>query len=184
LVVDSGRGIWAFWRLRRPEQVHRFGASTRRVESYGRGLTKAFGADNCQNIERIARLPAFANHKTNLTAKVLVYDAGRDCDLEDLPSAPLWENDGLSASHEKMGELIDDDAAKAAVTNYLTNSAPLAVEGRSGRKTTMSVLQKCQDLGCRLETAIELMKEHWNDRCTPPWESDEIEYTLRGLRRK
>src|SRR5208283_916626 len=81
-------------------------------------------------------------------------------------------------------EFIDDEDAVAAVADYLTNRAPLAVEGRRGRATTMKVLQRCQDLGCSFHTSAELMEEHWNERCSPPWDAGDIAYTCRGLRRR
>jgi AAA domain-containing protein len=183
LIVDSGRGLWGFWRLRTPEPVDGLGPQTDRVESFARGLARAFGADHCHNIERIARLPGFVNSKTAARARVLEYHAERDCGLEDLPQAPLRQTEDAKTSAEELGELIDDDAAQDAVKRYLTNSAPLAVEGKSGRETTMVVLQRCQDFGCSLATSIKLMEELWNDRCSPPWDLGEIAYTLRGLRR-
>ena len=182
LIVDSGRGIWAFWRLRSPEPVDGFGSQTARVESFGRGLERAFDADACHNIERIARLPGFVNRKTGATARVLEYHPERACNLDELPSAPLCQSATADNIADELRDLIDDDAARAAVREYLRTRAPLAIEGRNGRTTTMRVLQRCQDLGCRFETATELMEEHWNDRCSPPWELGEIAYTLRGLR--
>ena len=78
-VIDSGRGYWGYWRLDKPQPV---GGSTNSVnsplieavESYGRGIEKAFGdnfADGCHNIDRIARLPGTVNTKTGRVAHVL-----------------------------------------------------------------------------------------------------------------
>jgi hypothetical protein len=183
LIVDSGRGIWAFWRLRNPEPVDGVGLQTARVESFGRGLERAFDADACHNIDRIARLPGFVNHKTGATARVLEFHPERAYDLGELPRAPLCQSAGADKIADGLRELIDDGAARVAVTNYLVNEAPLAIEGQNGRMTTMRVLQKCQDLGCSFEASVELMEERWNDRCSPPWELGEIAYALRRLRR-
>ncbi len=72
LLIDSGRGFWRFWKLReaaptdseivgydKGKPIIQDGPATRLVESYGRGMEQAFGgaADNCRNIDRIARLP-------------------------------------------------------------------------------------------------------------------------------
>jgi hypothetical protein len=62
------------------------GAATRRVEGYGRGIERAFGkdhADNCCNVDRIARLPGSVNHKTGHRAKVVVHRSNAVYDLED-----------------------------------------------------------------------------------------------------
>ncbi|MFZ2110035.1 MAG: hypothetical protein WAV18_32470, partial [Roseiarcus sp.] len=183
LIVDSGRGIWAFWRLRNPEPLDGHGPLTQRVEDVGRGLEKEFGADSCHNIERIARLPGFVNHKTGATARVLEFHAERDCVLEDLPSAPVQSRERSDAPVVGQDDLIDDDAARLAVRTFLTRDAPPAVQGERGRHTTMIVLQRCQDLGCNFETSCELMEEFWNETCVPPWRPGEIARTMRGLER-
>jgi hypothetical protein len=89
--IDSGRGRWGFWRLREPVSVDgKDGASTRRVEAHGRGIEKAFGkdfADDCRNIDRIARLPGTVNHKTGRCARVIAHRPEAVYDLADFPFA-------------------------------------------------------------------------------------------------
>jgi AAA domain len=182
VIVDSGRGFWAFWRLRIPEPVDGRGPQTDRVESFGRGVAEVFDADAVSNIDRIARLPDFINHKTGRRAAVVEYHPERNYDLSELPAAHAREKACSETLLEKFREFIDDDAAKTAAINYLA-SAPLAIERHGGRATTMQVLQKCMDLGCSLDVSAELMEEHWNDRCSPPWDPDEIAYEFRGLKR-
>jgi hypothetical protein len=180
IIVDSGRGFWAFWRLRTPEPVDGRGPQTDCVESFGRGVAEVFDADAVSNIDRIARLPGFINHKTGRQAVVVEYHPERNYDLTELPAAIEKVRSETVAG--EFRELIDDDAAKTAAINYLA-SAPPAIEHYEGRATTMQVLQKCMDRGCSFEVSIELMEEHWNDRCVPPWAPNEIEGSLRGLRR-
>ena len=184
VLLHSGRGVWAFWKLREPHPLDGYGAQTERVEACGRGLEQVFAADKCRNVDRIARLPGFVNHKTGATAHVVEYHAERVCDLEELPSTEFSRAAATDLIDEDLRDLVDDEAAKEAVIEYLTSAAPLAVEGQNGRKTTMTVLQKCQDLGCRFVTSVELMEEHWNDRCEPPWDIGAIAYEMRGLERK
>jgi hypothetical protein len=84
-VIDSGRGYWGLGKLSVAQPVD--GATyddkkrflynnplTEAVEAYGRGIEQAFGeyfADDCRNIDRIARLPGTVNHKTGRLARVL-----------------------------------------------------------------------------------------------------------------
>jgi hypothetical protein len=87
--VDSGRGRWAFWRLRENVPVDgENGAATLGVEGRGRGIERAFSknyADNCRNIERIARLPGTVNHKTGRRACVTAHRPEAVYVLSDFP---------------------------------------------------------------------------------------------------
>ena len=76
LIIDSGGGLQAFWRLSGP-------ASVAEVEAVNRSLAERLGGDNCQNIDRLMRLPGTVNYpnikkkaagRTPTLAKV-IYDA-------------------------------------------------------------------------------------------------------------
>jgi hypothetical protein len=76
LIIDSGGGLQAFWRLAGP-------ASPDDVESVNRSLAQRLGGDNCQNIDRLMRLPGTVNYpnakkradgRTTSLAKV-IYDS-------------------------------------------------------------------------------------------------------------
>jgi hypothetical protein len=77
-VVDSGRGFWAFWRLRAPHVFDgRDGDATRTFEAVLRGLANAFGEfgdRSVKNINRIARLPSSINPKTGAVAEVIAFN--------------------------------------------------------------------------------------------------------------
>lgn len=89
--IYSGRGIWLFWQLAEPAPVDgKNGEKTLAVEERGIGLEEQFGtssidADNCRNIERIARLPGTINFKTGQLVRVLAVDVDKRVSLEDLP---------------------------------------------------------------------------------------------------
>jgi hypothetical protein len=87
--IDSGRGRWGFWRLSEAIPVDgEDGAETRRVEGHGRGVEQAFGkafADNCRNIDRIARLPGTVNRKTGRRAHVMAHRPEAVYGLGDFP---------------------------------------------------------------------------------------------------
>ena len=55
LIIDSGGGLQAFWRLSGP-------ASPAEVESVNRSLAERLGGDNCHNIDRLMRLPGTVNY--------------------------------------------------------------------------------------------------------------------------
>lgn len=54
LIIDSGGGLQAFWRLAGP-------ASSDDVESVNRSLSNRFGGDNCHSIDHLMRLPGTVN---------------------------------------------------------------------------------------------------------------------------
>lgn len=72
-----------------------------------------------------------------------------------------------------LGEL-DTPGALESARSYLLNAAPEAIEGSGGDNTTYKVACAVKDRGVSPETALDLMLEHWNERCDPPWEPDDL----------
>jgi len=68
---------------------------------------------------------------------------------------------------------IDPGRASARGLEYL-KTAPLAVEGEAGDTTTYRVAARLKDFGCGMWAAFELMADHWNPRCSPPWDESEL----------
>lgn len=50
----------------------------------------------------------------------------------------------------------------------------VAVEGEGGNETTYRIAAMLHDIGVSDEMAIELILEHWNDHCEPPWTESEL----------
>lgn len=90
IIVDSGNGYWAFWDLVEPLALGDGMAQERRDRAFAAGgynkwlvekLNAAFGfkfADDCHNIDRIARLPATLNippEKKRLAGRVATIGA-------------------------------------------------------------------------------------------------------------
>ena len=122
VTVLSGRGFWLFWRLRTPQPVDGVGGPlTARVESYAAGVEVAYGADDCRNIDRIARLPDTVNRKTNVYGFVL--DAHWDCayEIEQFPlitkekSQPV--DGGETDSSINEDELKKIESALSVISN-------------------------------------------------------------------
>lgn len=98
-----------------------------------------------------------------------------------LPSeAPQWLIDICGkAPEKKKADVaivdINEDAAKTRAIDYLENHAPLSVEGSSGDQTAYVVACRLKDIGIGDGIALELMLDHWNDRCSPPWDEEGLE---------
>ncbi len=81
LIVDSGRGFWAYWALSSVAAVTDLEA----VEAVNLGIAEHFAAtaDHCHNHDRAARLPSTINSKTGNLASV-IYEVPKRYALSDL----------------------------------------------------------------------------------------------------
>jgi hypothetical protein len=94
--------------------------------------------------------------------------------------APEWLvsrlNDGRQAPEAKDREPlqgVDPDRAEDRAHRYLC-TAPVAVQDQGGDTQTFKVAAKVKDHGVPESLALALMLEHWNPRCEPPWEVDDL----------
>lgn len=70
---------------------------------------------------------------------------------------------------------LDTHAAIERAIEYLSEAAPAAVEGAGGDATTYSVAARVKDFGISEPQALELLLDHWNDQCAPPWLPEDLE---------
>lgn len=61
IIVSSGGGIQAFWKLQEPISINGEMGLAEDAKRYNQHLEVVFGADNCHNIDRIMRLPGTMN---------------------------------------------------------------------------------------------------------------------------
>ena len=61
VIVDSGGGYQALWRLAEPIPINGDVAQAEEAERWNRALEQIFSADNCHNCDRILRLPGTIN---------------------------------------------------------------------------------------------------------------------------
>lgn len=97
IVVDSGGGYQAFWRLREPMPIGGRAAAYDDAARYNQQLETLFGADACHNVDRIMRLPGTTNWpdarkraagRVPAPARVL-RETSADYALVDFTPAPL-----------------------------------------------------------------------------------------------
>lgn len=97
--------------------------------------------------------------------------------------APAWIDfnvERLLKSPDQRKEIqadieLDTPANIQAGINYL-ESTPVAIEGQRGDETTfITAARLVRELGLSAFTAFELMRDHWNERCMPPWQLDELQ---------
>jgi hypothetical protein len=102
----------------------------------------------------------------------LVVTAEAPAWLERAAGAPVQR----TSSQKQVVELLDTAPALQRAEAYLAE-APPAIEGQNGDHHTFKVAAKLKDIGVSELAALQLMLEHWNDRCSPPWDHE-------GLARK
>lgn len=100
----------------------------------------------------------------------------------DVPAAIIHR---CLAPRERGADLspaVEADRADALqrASDYLRGSAPLAVEGQAGDHTTYQVAARLKDFGVSAEAALALMGAHWNPRCAPPWDADDLAAKVRN----
>ncbi|AAT69509.1 gp33 [Alphaproteobacteria phage PhiJL001] len=100
LIIDSGNGYQAFWKLAEPVRVTSPSEEAwADFERYNRQLETDLGGDHCFNVDRIMRLPGTINvpnkkkrtqGRTERLAK-LVHKADQSVELSLFPQAPLLD---------------------------------------------------------------------------------------------
>jgi hypothetical protein len=99
---------------------------------------------------------------------------------EHIPDLPPWLREIAGKPRERAAEASvpvtdpDQPSQVEAAVDYLEFSAPIAIEGQAGDSTTYQVACKTRDLGLSEDRTRELMAIHWNPRCEPPWDEDEL----------
>ena len=68
---------------------------------------------------------------------------------------------------------VDDQQTQDRFIQYL-KTAPLAIEGAAGDKTTFSVAAVGHDFGLHPDICLSLMAEHYNPKCEPPWSPQQL----------
>jgi hypothetical protein len=100
-----------------------------------------------------------------------------DGPIQDAPAELIAR---LTARRERCNDAktpvvdLDRDDAVARARAWLSDEAPLAVEGKRGDLGTFKVAARLKDFGVSEAMALDLMLEGWNDRCSPPWEDDKL----------
>jgi predicted P-loop ATPase len=67
----------------------------------------------------------------------------------------------------------DDEATRKRFRAFLFET-PVAVWGEDGDPTTYYTACKGKTMGLSPQVTFEEMRDHWNERCSPPWEMGEL----------
>jgi hypothetical protein len=108
--------------------------------------------------------------------------------VDDSPiaEAPAWlvERCGAPRKRDKTAAKpaakVDAQRAQQRAIAYLCDEAPLAVEGKAGDQNTFKVAARVKDFGLSEVAAVEVLAEHWNPRCSPPWTAEGLAEKVRN----
>ena len=106
----------------------------------------------------------------------VAYRVEIDMAVVPVPAALL---DWLEAPRERSADRtpaaeLDTEANIAAVTEYL-RAVPPAVEGQGGDHHTFVICCGVLERGVSVAVGLELLLNHWNDRCSPPWDPEALQ---------
>lgn len=94
-----------------------------------------------------------------------------------IADAPQWLIDkcGEFTERERVPDmkLADSELARRRAAEYLRTAAP-AVQGAGGDLHTYKLACHLRDLGVVQAQCVDLLLDHWNERCSPPWDPDEL----------
>lgn len=94
---------------------------------------------------------------------------------------PAWVFDKLATkdreSERSLVDALDTDENIRRAERYLRDAVragDVAIEGDGGDDKTYQVAAFLHDIGISRELAVDLLLEHWNDHCDPPWSEEEL----------
>lgn len=70
--------------------------------------------------------------------------------------------------------LVNAPSGPDRAKHYLLNEAPLSIKGEGGDSVCYQVACKVKDFGVTEQQALDLMLDHWNDRCPPGWSPEKL----------
>lgn len=86
-------------------------------------------------------------------------------------------------SHDHDNWIIDADLPEniAKAIKYCKDKAQIAIEGRNGDHMAYATAAMMKSYGLSSATALEVIWDYWNPRCSPPWRPDEIDHLERKV---
>lgn len=181
--VDTKRGVDGYKALDGLQLVNGDLPGTLRVSTPSGGVHLIYAADRpvATSAGRLARGLDVRGDGGYVVAGGSVVEGGAYHELGgEVADAPAWLVDkaGRPAPRTKADgnviALLDTEPAMQQARQWLVDVAPVAVEGEGGDGTTYSVAAAVKDFGLSELSCLELLVDHWNDRCAPPWDYEAL----------
>ena len=167
--------------------LHIYMAKSPGVENIAKSLQKYPGLDFLAGPSRFVVGPGSIHPGTGKRYECL---AGADYmdflggGVADAPAALInlvKKGYGGASGREKISEGFEATTdTNDMFVAYLATGAPLAKEGEHGDEVTYKVACIGRDLGLSSDTVYEVMRDNWNDSCTPRWTDSELQDKVRN----
>ena len=106
------------------------------------------------------------------------YELYIDKPMAEIPPGILAVLKPVKTRKERFNGHADAEKAIPLYVDYLQRVAP-AIEGQAGDAHTYNVAcMGVRDYGLTAVTVFNLLMEHFNPRCEPPWEADELQHKV------
>jgi hypothetical protein len=169
VTVDTGRGYWLYWRLSTPQPVDGGGPQTAHVESFLKGMAKAYGADFASaEISRIARMPLTANLKNGADGCILRADFLLIYDIATFPII-TEERKNPEPAKDAASRIVTE--AEVAKIRSALSAIPNDADADNDYDFWLEILFACHWAAEKAETrelaaAIEQLVLDWSS-CSP-----------------
>ena len=181
MMVNSGHGIHAYWRLEEP--ITDLGAWSQ----WQKDLAALLGSDSSvHDPPRLTRLPGFLNHKEP-PAECFIIDADPErvyalCDLHDaIPSTAQPTPTPEVPTSDRASAPCDDLSAIGRAARYAQKWEPVA-EGERNSQATRHAACLTHDFALSDDQSLLLLAA-WNARNAPPLPDDELRKCLQNGRK-
>ena len=93
-------------------------------------------------------------------------------------------NTGREKSSDRDNWIIEPDLPENIrdAVDWLKNKAQIAIDGQGGDGMAYATAAACKSFGLSEEMAFDVMWEHWNPRCSPPWDSENADHLREKLK--
>lgn len=81
-------------------------------------------------------------------------------------------------SRDRDNWVIEPDLPEnvASATQWLAKDAKISIDGQGGDSTAYATAAMLKSFGISKSNAFDLMWEHWNPRCQPPWDNSQVDH--------
>lgn len=162
-------------------------SETSRVKSTSGGYHCIYTGQHVMKIGGFG--PAVDSPNYIVLAGMPVKDGRRYHYCNDLPraEASAWmyevlgrrDNIRVTDAREAVVDL-DQPHNVASAIDFLIHDAVPAIEGEGGEYRTMKTAMVLRDLGISEDYALQLMIDHYDPRCEPGWEYDDLKVKVRN----
>jgi P4 family phage/plasmid primase-like protien len=117
-----------------------------------------------------------------ITGKAYEITCGSPSQIMDAPRAlfDFIERKETAVSSSGTDGFVDDEATREQYVDYLLRRAEPAIQGQGGNRQAFKVAARGRDGALPPQVTLDLMLEHWNGSCQPPWAAHELQAVVKN----